>query len=52
MHLTSRALALSANKSFDPNTQRHSAMHCAREHTWRGAMPLRCRSTPTLDVTS
>jgi hypothetical protein len=32
---------MSANKSFDTDTQRHCAASRAREHTSCGAMPLR-----------
>jgi hypothetical protein len=33
--------ALLSNRSFDADTQRHCAARPAREHTSRGAMPLR-----------
>lgn len=35
------ATKLRPNRSFDTDTQRHCAASRAREHTSRGAMPLR-----------
>jgi hypothetical protein len=32
---------VASNRSFDSDTQRHCAASRAREHTARGAMPLR-----------
>ena len=36
-----REVAVRASRSFDADTQRHCAASRAREHTSRGAMPLR-----------
>jgi hypothetical protein len=40
--MTPRYLSrMRSNRSFDTDTQRHCAASRAREHTSRGAMPLR-----------